>query len=938
MERVITYDLGENFINNLAGFILSHSGGNHKDLSKIACIFGGKRPALFLNRALAQRIKTSFYPPTLFSIDRFTEYPLSPEECLTKISRLDAAYLIYTISRELAPDIIRNKSFGEFLPWAREIVSFIERLDLEVIDNSALKNIQMSACIGYDIPQSINVLLQHIIAIRRQYHSVLREKKIYSRGLVYLEACRKVKDADLTGFDKIIFANFFYLHNTETHILKEIYQTGKGIFIFQGRKDQWSVLKDNAQKLGISLFNKKVPRHEPILSLHAGYDLQTQVAVVREIVQGIKQKENTVIVLPRPETLIPLLSQISSLVNNFNVSLGYPLKRNSFFVLFNLLFKAQNTKKKGLYYTPDYLNLLRHPLVKNLKFSNEPAMSRVLVHKIEEVLGGEPKTEVGGSIFIDLGDLENLEELYTLSRDTLRSMDVTANIDILKGILREIHQFLFRNWENIAGFKDFSIALGKLNHMLIHKSILTNFPFNVKVMERISALPDELANLSFSHQHLEKEQMFSIFLQKLKEEVVSFIGSPLRGLQILGLFETRSLNFDNVIVLDLNESILPKLKIYEPLIPREVMLSLGLNRLEKEEEIQRYQFMRLIAGAKKVYLIYEENQAKEKSRFIEELLWQKQKKLGKLEVLNVSRGTFSLKTKIKPLHIKKTKEIIDFLKQETYSATRINTYLKCPLQFYYKYALGLKDTQDMLDEPGAKDIGNFFHELLEETWRKFINKTPLINKNFKLMFMRVFEDKFSHSLARRMKADSFLLKGIIKNRLKKFLAEEKKRDVLRVICVEEKFKSVINIDGLSLNFIAKVDRIDELRNGNLVILDYKTGNVNLTPVNSGKLQEMDFSRESIKEKIKSFQLPLYYHIVQQYFPNKELSAQLYSLRTLARKQFIADTDKSHKADIISVCMEALRIILKELFDFNLDFAPDEDERHCQFCSFSALCH
>ena len=109
--------------------------------------------------------------------------------------------------------------------------------------------------------------------------------------------------------------------------------------------------------------------------------------------------------------------------------------------------------------------------------------------------------------------------------------------------------------------------------------------------------------------------MFRIFMNKLDHKPIAFSASPLKGLQILGLLETRSLNFENVLILDVNENSLPKLKIYEPLVPREVMISLGLNRLEKEEEIQRYQFKRLLSGARKVYLIYEESSKKEKAGF-----------------------------------------------------------------------------------------------------------------------------------------------------------------------------------------------------------------------------------------------------------------------------------------------------------------------------------
>ena len=123
---------------------------------------------------------------------------------------------------------------------------------------------------------------------------------------------------------------------------------------------------------------------------------------------------------------------------------------------------------------------------------------------------------------------------------------------------------------------------------------------------------------------------------------------------------------------------------------------MGLNRLEKEEEIQRYQFMRLISGAKNVHLIYESNQEKEKSRFIEELLWQKQQKENKLDVFNTPRLSFQMGWKLKISKLKRLCAMMEYLKNQTYSASRLKTYLDCPMKFYFKYILGLDEKDDLL--------------------------------------------------------------------------------------------------------------------------------------------------------------------------------------------------------------------------------------------------
>ncbi|UCG35092.1 MAG: PD-(D/E)XK nuclease family protein, partial [Candidatus Omnitrophota bacterium] len=377
--------------------------------------------------------------------------------------------------------------------------------------------------------------------------------------------------------------------------------------------------------------------------------------------------------------------------------------------------------------------------------------------------------------------------------------------------------------------------------------------------------------------------------------------------------------------------------VYEPLIPREVMLSLGLNRLEKEEEIQRYQFRRLIAGAKNVHLVYAENEISEKSRFIEELLWQRQKRVNKLEVASVPRASFVLGGSSKPETIKKTPEIIKRLQGATYSASRLNTYLNCPLQFYYQYVLGLKEKEDLLEGPQAWQIGTFIHELLENGFNKFLGKRPVIDAEFKKHFFKLMEEKFEKEIKQRMKSDSFLLKGIISARLNKFLEKEIERNVEKIISLEEKIRAeMISNVGL-IKFIYMVDRIDEFNDKSIVIIDYKTGGSSFVPKRLKNLESLEMNRRSIKDNIRSFQLPLYYYFTKEKWPKSTINAELYNIRTLERNPFISKEDKGSEDKIMEICIKALEFILREIFNSEVAFEADREERKCQACPFRGLC-
>ena len=939
MGQVITLGFQEKFISRLAEIILKDFAKDPRDLSRIACVFGGRRPGMFLRRELAERVNKAYLPPRIFSMDELVDHLVSDGGFLRNAIDLDACYSLYRLAKEHAPAIVKGRdTFAEFLPWSREIISFIEQLDLEDIADEKLAGVQKSAAIGFEIPENINSMLEHIVRLRELYHADMLKRRQRSRGMKYLQASRDVGENKLDGFDKVIFANFFYLHASEQKIIKTLCDTGRGVCVFQGSSRVWPVLSKNFKIFGVDVaVEDGVSPGENVLHFYQGFDMHSQICLAREILKKIDDKRNTVIVLPRPESVVPLLTEISPLLQECNVSLGYPLQRSVLFGLFDHLCRMRESRKDDKYYARDYLNVLKHPLIKNLKLGPDMTVTRVLVHKIEELLQGQAESDISGSLFISLEDIENEPQVYNLSLELLGNTKFCGGAKELRQILKTLHDELLRVWDGIDDFRGFARALALFLDTLAGKSRLVEYPLNVKAMERLFELAEEFKALSFGVEKFGEDALWSVFLQKLRGEVLSFSGSPLRGTQILGLMETRSLNFDNVIVMDANEGVLPKLKIYEPLIPREVMLQLGLNRLEKEEEIQRYQFMRLLASASNVHLIYEENQKKERSRFIEELIWNKQKKENRLDVITIPRAAFCMSVSAPRQEIPKTREIVERLRKATYSASRLNVYLECPMKFYFRYVLGLQEKNNLLDDPEADSVGTFIHGLLEDTFKRFEGNRPVIDAAFKKYFFQVLEEKFARDIARRMKSDSFLLLGIVRSRLEKFLESEKDRDVKKIIGLEQDFYGTMFLRGEERKFRYTADRVDELADGSVVIIDYKTGSTDRRPKGLDGLAGMEMTRESIKNNLRSFQLPLYYYFVAKEFPNAIVNAELYSLRTMERAAFINQGDYSRREELMRICVQALEAVFAEMFDIDRPFTADRDEAGCQRCCYSGMC-
>ncbi len=927
-NMVRTFSFTEPFIDRLADVLVDEYIKKDRDLARVAIVFGGKRPALFLKKELARRISGGFVSPRFLTIDELIREAAIRGKDVQVVLDLDHSHMIYQLALEHAPQILKGReTFAQFLPWTREIIQFMDHLDLELVPSKALRNIEANARIGYSVPRDINRLLEHISVLREAYHEHLERSKIFSRGFQYWWAARHIQDIQFTQYDQLLLCNFFYLHRSESVIMQELFKRGQARFFFQGDERRWPALKRMSQMVGSPVLEgEEVPTPGFDLKLYAASDEHLQASLVRDILKTVKDPQKTVVVLPDPEALIPLLSEISSIIKDFNVSMGYPLSRSSLFSLLDFVFRAQLSIRAKHYYAHDYLKVMRHPFVKNLKVSSHASVMRVLIHKLEEMLTGQIVSPISGKLFFALDELENCRELYEETEKTLSNMSIMATKEELKGALAQVHQAFFHLWAEMESFDAFAGVLEGCLTLLSRKSFMESYPLNAKIAQRMFDLVEEFKNARFARESFPKEEIFRIFKERIESEMISFQGAPLKGLQILGLFETRSLSFENVIVLDVNEGVLPKLKIYEPLIPREVMVKLNLDRLELEEEIQRYQFMRLLSSAKNVHLIYREGADKEKSRFVEELIWEQEKLRKELNPIPVSRPGFEIKVEALTKQAVKTPAMADFLKGMRYSASSVNSYLRNPYEFYQNYVLGLREKEDLLDEPENRQVGVFVHGLLEETYGRFVGKNIKIDEAFRKYFMSAFEVRFDAVFGRSMNSDAFLLRSVLESRLVRFLEIEEKRQKERpskLLYVEKRFEDVVNLSVGAVRFVYQVDRVDEYADGTVAIIDYKTGSVDPMPKAIDKIARMDLSRESIRDHVRSFQIPLYVHYLDKQFPQRTINAAFYNLRTMELDHFMTEKVKHDRARINEVFLRALDFILSEILDPNVPFVYDD---------------
>ena len=294
-------------------------------------------------------------------------------------------------------------------------------------------------------------------------------------------------------------------------------------------------------------------------------------------------------------------------------------------------------------------------------------------------------------------------------------------------------------------------------------------------------------------------------------------------------------------------------------------------------------------------------------------------------MVSIESGRFAVQLNSKQRTIPKTQGMIEFLKSMTFSASSLNTYLRNPYEFYENYVLGLREQDNLLDEPEAKHIGTFVHELLEDTFKSFINKKPVLDAEFKKYFLNISRRRFEEIFGRRQRSDTFLIKSVLETRLERFLEVESTRcqkEVSSIIALEKKFDHVLGLENKSVKLTYRMDRVDQLSDGSILVLDYKTGGQELIPKNFDDLIHGRLSRELIRDQLLSFQMPLYLYYLQGVYPDVPVNAALYHLRTNKIERFIKGNHVEDCKQAVAAGIRALDFILNEIFDPKVPFVDD----------------
>lgn len=910
------------------------------DYSANLIVFPGRRPSHFLRKAIAERVKGCFIPPAIFSMDEFIDYVYEAVHSRRKLDAIDAAAMLYEIQMRLSKPIGGNnfKTPDSFFSIGLKIYQDIEELYIEKTDAQRVKGIEQYA--NAAIPAEGMERLESLSAFYEEFYKAVESAGFSTRSVRYRAASEMIDKAKINNFQQMIFAGLYAFTESERVLFKKLLSQDNTLFIFQ----QGTGLKESLADLGINIEDKEMADMDTEIHFYSSPDTHGQVYALNKVIEKRLNKEKvlnekTAIVLPSSETLFPLLHQGISVIDekDYNISLGYPLYRTPIFGFLNNLMELITSMDENRLYIPDYLKFILHPYTKNIYYKESTEAARIIIHTLKESFAKQEKT------FLTLSEIENNKGLYKNIKNRISESKVEIDNEGIRKHLSYIHNNTIEKFLSFKNVGDFAERCIELLTFIFNNSTARLHPLFHPFSESfLSLLNDVSMSLMKDISFTEMSGYFSFFKRHIMNSYTPFEGSPINGLQVIGFLETRNLKFDTVFVMDINEEVLPSAKKEDTFLPFRVRKMLGIPTYKDRDRLSAYYFETLLKGAKEAHLFFIENNNKERSRFVEKLIWEIQKKDKAID--NDYIKTIQYKVSLKnssPVEIPKTENMIEFLKDFIYSASSVNRYLKCQLSFYYAHVLKLSKKEAVSGDIDKKGIGGIVHEILSGYFSRQINhklKESDININeIELLADYIFKKNYGENLF----GAAYLLKKQIKKRLKELLREYYipmiKEKPLTILGSEVKIPP-ISIDSFKIQ--GRLDNIEK-RGDKTIIIDFKTASSNnYLRINLDKLDPDN--RDSWSDTIGSLQLPFYLMLYSNYKQAKikDLNGMFLLLgRSVINNDiehpFCNDSDVERNYEIMQGII--LRL-LREITDINISFKPAQNkEKICPNCDFRYIC-
>ena len=826
------------------------------DLYQKTVVLPNKRSGIFLKKALVETAKQPILAPQIVSIETF----LSDLSSYQSTDWLVLLFNFYETYKQVYGK--EAQSFDEFVRWAPTVLQDFNEIDAFDVDAkevftyiNEVKKIE-DWQLKPDSPKMITDYLKFYAGLYDLYQNLnrrLQKQSLAYQGMISRYVSDHIETiAEQFEPNQIIFAGFNALTKTEKNSIKYLVEAQKaqifwdadryylkphfeaGKFINRHRKD----FKDF--KWVFDDFSK--PKTIDIIGV---IGKTTQAQAIAEILnQSLNNTENpnqilqdTAVVLNEDDLLLPVINALPDAIEHVNITLGLPLKNLGLIHFFELLVHLYAEKEQYG------------------RFNLETIFDLTNQNYLEQILSNQERIS-----------LQSLRQ--KLSRFKSKLITQQLWLQTLKASDSFIKKLIINDF-NVKKLLDLFLEL--LN-FLSDQSLSEMDKLALIKMEKLTLYLQDFVQKTGEINHMRSFQF--LFNRLLQQERLAFEGEPLMGLQVMGILETRLLDYKHVIITSMNEGIIPKGRNDKSIIPFELKKHFGLPMHHQHNAVIAYHFYRLLQRAEHISLLYnlDDNSfgTAEQSRFITQI----ENELDR-QKHQIKRHIFDLSTELNPDEkeiIPKTAFTLDRLNQiaqNGFSPSAFGTYIRNPLIYYKKYILQLQENQEITDAISTNIIGTIIHDVMEILYKPFIGKTLKIAnfesffKHYESLSLRSF---ITESFGKEIPADLKMITGknlivfeIIKKHIKDLLVLDQKLvksgHQLEIVALEKKLKAKLPVEQ-NIFIRGTVDRIDRL-DGRLRIIDYKTGHVEPKNISTPKkAQDLDALRTEVQTE-KLFQLLTY---------------------------------------------------------------------------------
>ena len=956
----------ESFLKLVAADLYKHTEGN---LAHTAVVFPNKRAGLFFNEYLAQESDSPIWSPAYVSISELFR-SLSPWEVGDPVKLVCELYKIFRRETQ------STETLDDFYFWGEMLISDFDDADKNKVDTDKLfSNLQDLRNIMDDYTfiddeqeEAIRQFFQNFSIERRTalkerfislwdvlgniykgFRESLASQNIAYEGMMYRHVIEHL-DVDKLPYEKYVFVGFNVLNKVEHTLFTQLKDVGKAVFYwdydeFYMKENRQAVtheagefirrnLRDFPSPLSGELFkNLSKPKEVHYIAS------STENAQARYLPQWIRNnlttpEKETAVVLCNEALLQPVLHSLPAEVKHVNITMGFPLSQTpvySFLIALLELHTHGFNFKSGRYTFQSVVTLLKHPYTRQLTGQAELLEKELTRNNRFYPLPGE------------LGKDEFLTRLFT---------PLSGNLNLCIRLSETLQQVAGIYQANTSGTED-TDAFNQLYRESLFKAYTTINRFRTLIEE------DELT--------VQSETFRRLLVKVLSATNIPFHGEPAIGMQVMGVLETRNLDFRHLVLLSVNEGQLPKSGGDSSFIPYNLRKAFGMTTIEHKIAVYAYYFYRLLQRAERITLMYNTSSdglnRGEWSRFMLQFLieWPHPITRQFLEAGQSPQGTSPITVEKTPDVMRRMQSLFDVRAnpKAKFSPSALNYYLDCPLKFYYRYVAGLSAPDEVSAEIDSATFGSIFHYAAEHIYKdltthgKVINKEALetllrnevklqdyVDTAFKKLFFNVPQNEKPE-----YNGIQLINSAVIARYLKQLLQNDLRYAPFTFIASEMEVDEPIDIQtpkGVIKSRIGGIiDRMDS-KDGTLRIVDYKTGSDADTPPHVESLFIPDKKRSNYV-----FQTFLYAAIMCRKQPTMKIAPALLYIHRAATetyspviqmgeprkpKEAVEDFSKYEKE-----YRERLQGLLEEIFNPEKSFAQTEIIEKCTYCDFKALC-